>query len=185
MLRFLLDHSRYLRLLEEVDAEELFGTVQSNRAYLARWMPWAQKQTLEGTLTFIRESRRQLAGNQGLQLAIIEDGAIVGVLGYHRVDWDNLSTSVGYWISERSQGNGTVTMATAALADHAFGVWKLNRVEIRAGVDNHRSRAIPERLGFTPEGVLRQAERIGERFVDHAVYSVLADEWRRHNRGRA
>lgn len=178
MLRLSLDHSRYLRLLEELDAEELYRTVQSNRAHLARWMPWAEKQTPEATLRFIRESREQLAGNHGLQLAMIEDGAIVGALGYHRVDWENLSTSVGYWIAERSQGKGTVTLATAALVDHAFGAWKLNRVEIRAGVDNHRSRAIPERLGFTSEGVLRQAERVGARFVDQAVYSVLADEWR-------
>lgn len=178
MLRFSLDHNRHLRLLEEVDAEELYGVVEVNRAYLARWMPWAEKQTLDGTVAFIRESRRQIAGNQGLQVAIVEDGAIAGALGYHGVDWDNLVTSVGYWIAERSQGNGTVTLATAALVNHAFGVWKLNRVEIRAAVDNHRSRAIPERLGFTPEGVLRQAERVGERFVDHAVYSVLAHEWR-------
>jgi hypothetical protein len=72
----------------------------------------------------------------------------------------------------------TGSVATGALVDHAFGVWKLNRVEIRAGVENKRSRAIPERLGFTQEGVLRQAERVGDRFVDHVMYSILADEWK-------
>jgi ribosomal-protein-serine acetyltransferase len=92
--------------------------------------------------------------------------------------WEHLLISVGYWIAEQSQGNGTVTRATAALVDHAFGVWKLNRVEIRAGVENKRSRAIPERLGFTQEGVLRQAERVGDRSVDHVMYSIHADEWK-------
>jgi ribosomal-protein-serine acetyltransferase len=179
MLTFFLDDRHWLRLLEEADIEELFAVVEANRAYLAQWMPWAENQTLDGTLEFIRTSRKQLGDNQGFQAAIIEDDAIVGVLGYHRLDWEHLATSVGYWIAERSQGNGTVTRATAGLVDHAFGVWKLNRVQIQAAVSNERSRAIPERLGFTQEGVLRQAERIGNRFVDHVVYSILAHEWSR------
>jgi ribosomal-protein-serine acetyltransferase len=56
-------------------------------------------------------------------------------------------------------------------------MWKLNRVEIRAAVANERSRAIPRRLGFTEEGVLRQAERVGDRFVDHVLYAMLAEDW--------
>ncbi len=177
VLTFSLDDRRHLRLWEEADAAELYGVVDANRAYLARWMPWAAKETQEDALGFIRMSRKQLAENQGMQLAIIEAGTISGGLGYHRLDWENRATSIGYWIAERSQGKGTVTRATRALVDHAFAVWKLNRVEIRAGVENARSRAIPERLGFKQEGVLRQCERHGERYVDHAVYAMLAEQW--------
>ena len=36
---------------------------------------------------------------------------------------------------------------------------------------------IPERLGFREEGVRREAERIGERYNDLAVYAMLAPEW--------
>jgi ribosomal-protein-serine acetyltransferase len=53
----------------------------------------------------------------------------------------------------------------------------MNRVEVRAGVENLRSRRVAERLGFSLEGVMREAERVGGRFVDHAVYSILASEW--------
>ena len=62
--------------------------------------------------------------------------------------------------------------------DHAFSVWDLNRVEIRAAPENLRSRAIPERLGFTEEGTLRQAERVGDRYLDNTVYAVLAEDWK-------
>jgi ribosomal-protein-serine acetyltransferase len=178
VLSYRIDDRRHLRLLEENDAEELYAVVEANREYLARWMPWARSQTLQGTRDFIRTSRTQLADNQGFQLAIIEDDRIVGVLGYHRVDWEHRSTSIGYWIAESSQGRGTMTEAVRALTDYAFNSWRFNRVEIRAGVDNERSQAIPLRLGFTEEGVLRDAERVGDRYVDHAVYAMLAADWK-------
>ncbi|HEY2333416.1 MAG TPA: GNAT family protein [Solirubrobacterales bacterium] len=47
-----------------------------------------------------------------------------------------------------TQGSGTMTAAVRLLVDHALTVWQLNRVEIRAAVENRRSRAIPKRLGF-------------------------------------
>jgi RimJ/RimL family protein N-acetyltransferase len=36
-----------------------------------------------------------------------------------------------------------------------------------------------ERLGFRHEGTLRQAERIGERYRDQALYAMLAADWGR------
>ena len=59
-----------------------------------------------------------------------------------------------------------------------MSVWELNRIEIRAAVGNARSRAIPERLGFKQEGTLREAERVGDAYLDAVVYSMLGSEWR-------
>jgi ribosomal-protein-serine acetyltransferase len=178
MLTHRLDERRELRIVEHSDAEELYEIVADNREHLAIWMPWAAGQTLESTVAFIDASRKQLAANQGFQAAIVQDGEIVGVIGYHRIDWQHRSTSLGYWLAESAQGRGTITTATRALVDHAFDRWQLNRLDIRAGVENIRSRAVAERLGFTFEGVLRQAERVGDRYVDHAVYGMLARDWR-------
>lgn len=167
----------YLRLLDESDAGELHALIERNRDHLARWLPWAEGQTAADTLGFIRRARGQLDRNDGFQAAVVRSGAIAGVIGYHGVDWSSRSTSVGYWLGERSQGAGTMTEAVRALTDHALLTWKLNRVEIRAASKNLRSRAIPGRLGFREEGTLRQAERVGDLYLDIVVYSMLAAEW--------
>jgi ribosomal-protein-serine acetyltransferase len=99
------------------------------------------------------------------------------VIGYHTVDWSNRSTRIGYWLDEGHQGGGTMTAAVRLLVDHALTVWRLNRVEIRAAMENRRSRAIPERLGFREEGVHRQAEQVGGRYLDSVAYSMLAADW--------
>lgn len=166
-----------LRLLEESDANELYALIDTNRVYLSRWMPWAAGQDFQDTLRFIRMAHRQLLDNNGLQAALVCNGAIIGVVGYHAVNWNHRSTSIGYWLAEQHQGRGTMTSTVRALIDHALGAWKLNRVEVRVAPENTRSRAIPERLGFREEGTLRQAERIEGRFLDSVVYGMLASEW--------
>ena len=178
MLKLDLPDGCRLRLLEEDDADEFHALIDANREYLARWMPWAAGETRDGTLEFIRLTRKQVADNDGFQTAIVRDGSIVGIVGFHGVDWPARSTSIGYWLDERQQGQGIMTRAVRALVDHALLGWRLNRVEIRAAPENHRSRAIPERLGFREEGVLREAERVGDRYLDSVVYGMLASEWR-------
>jgi ribosomal-protein-serine acetyltransferase len=180
VLRHDLGGGAHLRLLEESDAEELFALVDRNRAHLEPWLPWVPAtRGPDDTLEFIRATRRQLADSDGLQTAIVgADGAIAGIVGFHRVDWANRATSIGYWLSADAQGRGLMTAAVRALLDHAFGAWGLNRVEITAAVDNARSRAVLKRLGLREEGVRRAAERHGERYLDIAVYAMLAADWR-------
>jgi len=186
MLEADLGDGRSLRQLEDGDAEELFELIDRNRAHLANWMPFvSQTHTVADSLAFISAARRQAEENRGVQLAIVRDERIIGVAGFHGIDWTRRSTSIGYWLGAAHQGAGTMTTAVSAMLDHAFGPWDLTRVEIRAGTFNHRSRAIPERLGFREEGVLRAAERIGTRVIDHAVYAMSAREWRRTQRRRA
>jgi ribosomal-protein-serine acetyltransferase len=178
VLRHQLPGGCALRLLEESDAAELFALVDANRAHLGPWMPWltpyrGQEQALE----FIRSTRRQLAENRGYQTAIVAGERIVGIVGFHGVDWANRSTSIGYWLAADQEGRGTMTKAVRALVDHAFDGWALARVEIRAAVENARSRAVAERLGFREEGTLRRAERVGDRWLDHVIYAMLAEDW--------
>lgn len=167
---------RYLRLLDDADAEELYALIDRNRDHLARWLPWAGTQTLEATAELIRGTRRQLAEDDGFQAGIVRDERLIGIVGFHSVQWGHRATSIGYWLAEAEQGRGTMTLGVEALLDHAFDEWGLNRVEIRAATENRRSRAVAERLGFRLEGILREAERVGDRFLDNAVYSMLAGE---------
>lgn len=166
-----------LRPLEERDADELYALIDANRERLVRWMVWAEGQTPERTREFIRNAQRQLAEDDGFQAAIVDGGRIVGVAGVHGIDWPNRAAAIGYWLAIGEEGRGTMTHAVRALVDHAFAKWRLNRVEIRIDVENRRSRAVAERLGFVYEGTLRQALRLADGFHDDAVYAMLARDW--------
>ncbi len=167
-----------LALLSLDDSDELFALVDSNRDHLRPWMPWVGATAAPGDVrTFIQSTIDQRARNDGYQCAIRQNGAIVGVIGHHRIDWPNKLTSLGYWLSADHQGRGIMTRACHALVDFAFEDLLLNRVEIWAAVENAKSIAVIERLGFLEEGVRRQAEWVHDRFVDLRCFAILREQW--------
>ena len=167
-----------LRSFEERHADGLFSLTDQNREHLQEWLPWLDNtKAAADTKSFIRKSLEQFADNNGFQAGIWVKGDLAGVGGYHRIDWRNRVTSIGYWLGASYQGQGIMTAACQALVEYAFHELKLNRVEIQCAPENKKSRAIPERLGFKQEGILREAEWLYDHFVDHVVYAILADEW--------
>jgi ribosomal-protein-serine acetyltransferase len=170
-----------LGVLEERHAEELFALVDRNRAYLREWMPWLDNTiSAEDERSFIKRSRAQFANNEGMAAGIWFQGKLAGGIGFNRIHPVNRLTDIGYWLSADCQGKGLVTRSCRALLDYAFNELKLNRVEIYAATGNRKSRAIPERLGFVQEGILRQREWLYDHYVDIVIHSMLADEWRNH-----
>jgi ribosomal-protein-serine acetyltransferase len=166
-----------LRLWEAGDAAELTEAIAANREHLATWLPWAQTQGFQDSVEYLDLKRLQVEANDGFEAALLVDGEIAGGVGFHRVDWGNRSTSIGYWLAADAQGRGLMTAAVAALLDYAFFEWDLHRVIIEVVVGNERSRAIPERLGFRQEAILREAKLVHGDHEDTWLYAMLAPEW--------
>src|SRR5687768_6830448 len=129
---FLLDENTELRLLERSHAEELFRLSHQNRNYLRQWLPWLDEtRSPKDTENFIEMTKKQFAANNGFQSGIWQSSKIIGVIGFHGIDWNNQNTSIGYWIGESFQGKGVMTKACRAYINHAFHDLGLQRVEIR------------------------------------------------------
>ncbi len=187
MFEYEVDKDTDLKLLEPCHAEMLFALVDANREYLRQWLPWLDENVaVSDSLDFIRATQKQLANNDGFVAGIWHRGELVGVVGHNRIGWEDRISYPGYWLGAQWQGRGIMTKACRALIDHAFAELKLNRVEIRCAVGNSRSRAIPVRLGLHEESVIRQAEWLYDKYVDHLVYSISVREWQLNNeRSRA
>ncbi len=178
MFRYRIDDRLELRQLVPADAGELFALTEANREHLRRWLPWLDTvKAPADTLAFIHATMRQAADRQGFNAGILCGGSLAGIIGHHRISWPNRSTSRGYWLDRGHEGRGIMSAACRAIVRHAFEDLGLNRVEIRCATGNTRSCAIPERLGFRREGLLREAEWLYDRFVDHVVYALLRREW--------
>jgi ribosomal-protein-serine acetyltransferase len=99
------------------------------------------------------------------------------VAGFNNINWSNKTAYIGYWLGEEFQGKGIITKVAKDLTNYAFNHLNLYKVEIRAAVENKKSRCIPERLGFINEGIIRQSEWLYDHYVDTVVYGILNQEW--------
>lgn len=86
--------------------------------------------------------------------------------------------SIGYWLSEDFLGKGLVTRACKEFIDFAFKEYGLERIEIRCAASNEKSRAVPKRLGFIQEGILKDAELLKDGWEDLVIYGILKREWK-------
>ena len=173
-----LENGIELKLASESDAAELFRVVNGCRKYLAEWLPWVEGSKFEkDSLEFILSRKRAYREGRGLTCAIRVQGKIVGIIGFNIIDKKILSAEIGYWIQEKSQGQGIITQSCEALVKYGFECLKLNRIVIRCAEENLKSLAIPERLGFVYEGTQREAAKIKSRYLSIRCYSQLAVEY--------
>ena len=160
------------------DAAELFAVINSNSARLRQWLPWiVPEYSLDDARDFLLRSKAEFEDRASLTCIIRHKGALCGAIGLHKIDKLHRNSSVGYWIDEAHQGKGLITAAARAIVTEGFENFGLHRIEIRCAVQNHRSSAVPRRLGFLEEGILREAEWLHDHWVDLRVFSMLAQDW--------
>ena len=178
MFSFRIDDNLTLRLPEKGDAETVTAAVHKNLKRLQEWMPWAvDDYSTEHALDWIKRSRDGYAENGEFTALILHDGRFIGSIGIHDLDLVNRHASIGYWIDQDHEARGIITRCCRDLIEYLFGTMELKRVQINCAIENVRSRAVPERLGFTLEGKLRQNEILKHKSVDWAVYGLLKSEW--------
>lgn len=167
-----------MKPLEPLHTEELYALTEKNRPFLESWFAWIEHvRTPYDTRVYIDEMARRRKLGEGYGFGLFHAGRLCGVAELTGIASPDRSCRLGFWLCEADQGKGRMTQACGALTDYAIDTCGLNRVEIRVSAENARARAVPERLGYTMEGVARQAKLRNGRFVDMAVYSMLAEEW--------
>jgi RimJ/RimL family protein N-acetyltransferase len=163
---------------------ELQEVVPKNKAHLAASMPWAHAEPLsdEQRLELLGRMRESFDLGIDFVLGIFDRSTnrYIGGTGLHpRIGPQALE--IGYWIAADYQARGLVTEAVTALVSVAFEEMGARRLEIRCSPQNSRSRAIPERLGFHLDGILREGGLSGAgELEDKMVWSLLASEYPRH-----
>jgi ribosomal-protein-serine acetyltransferase len=162
-----------LRLLQVPDAAELFALVDANRAYLREWLPWIDAMVgLPEARSFIGRMLRDYAATQAFNCGIYSSGRLVGAIGHNHIDWSQRIANPGWWLVPAAQGQGIMTQCCQVVFRHAFEQLRVDRIMVGVAVHNQRGHAVVQRLGFTPVKLLRQAEWLAGRRVDHQIYRL-------------
>jgi len=165
------DPSVTLRPWVKADAAEIVACVDGDPE-ITKWLDQVpQPYTLADARTYIEG-----LAEQAFAITDTGSGRILGSIGLSPIT--NGVGEIGYWIRADARGRGVPTRALTLLVRWALARDDVERVQLRADVDNIGSRRVAEKAGFRLEGVLRSAywnPRLDRR-VDWAMYSLLPGE---------
>ncbi len=158
------------------DIFKIFNTLNDEREYMREWLPFVDTTyEVEDTGNYVN----YVLQTADKQFTIYYKDQFVGLIGFKDTDTTNKKVEIGYWLSQYVQGKGIMIQSVSRLIDYAFAEMDMNRIQIKVAVGNHKSRRIPEKLGFQFEGIERDGELlVNNVFTDIAVYSFLKSEYK-------
>lgn len=165
-----------IRCYNPADADLLKAAVDENRDHLSRFMPWAREpEDREVIVQRLRGFRAKFDLDQDYTVGVWSpsEDELMGGMGLHaRVEEG--AREIGYWIGARHEGKGYVSEGVAAMTRFAFELAGLKRLQICVDPANERSLAVPRRLGYVQEAVLRGRLEGG---ADSVLFSMFAEDF--------
>ncbi|MGE9755051.1 GNAT family N-acetyltransferase [Bacillus inaquosorum] len=145
---------------------------------LKAWLPFTQElPTVEETEINLRNAHINFLKRESFRFLIFDKDSnnLIGITNLQRIDWAIPKCEIGYWVNTKFSGNGYMTEAVKKLANFGLNNIKFRRIEIRCESTNLKSRAIPEKLGFSFEGTLRNDDLSadGSKLTDTCFYSIV------------
>lgn len=161
-------------------AKKIFATVDENRDYLSKWLPWVDStQKVEDSLKFLFDTQDGIKSGKKVNYGIFLDENYVGNIGFFDIDWKNKSGEIGYWLSEKYSKNGYVSEAVKILEKEFFEKHDFNRIQIKCDTNNIGSGKVALKCGYLLEGVIREDAYVNEigGFRSTNLFSKLKSEY--------
>ncbi|MCC6147841.1 MAG: GNAT family N-acetyltransferase [Anaerolineaceae bacterium] len=170
-----------LRCWQPQDAALLKEAVDASLDHLRPWMPWAadEPEPLHMKVDGLRKFRGRFDLDQEYVYGIFDpqEAHALGSCGLHKRIGEG-ALEIGYWIHAARINQGYATEAAAALTKIAFLCHHVNRIEILCNAQNSRSAAVPKKLGYHLDAVLRRRPLSGvQEEHDTMLWSLFADEF--------
>jgi RimJ/RimL family protein N-acetyltransferase len=174
-------HGRYCAL-EPINAERHAQDLFDAYASAPDGSDWTYMAggPFDNAANYLQYARRLQQSDDPLHFAVIDlaSGRAVGTLALMRIDASNGVIEVGHVALSRALKRTRVaTEAQFLLMQYAFDTLGYRRYEWKCDSLNAPSRSAAQRLGFSFEGVFRQAVVYRGRSRDTAWFSIIDGEW--------
>lgn len=167
-----------LRLLRPDDFDALYPLAQSKDTWKYFVQELDDAQELRNWIAVLLQERQE---GKRMPFVIIDKDTkqVCGSTSYLNFSFYDKRLEIGSsWLGPEYIGMGVNKQAKFALLSYAFGVMKMQRVEIKTDNLNERAKAALLKVGMVPEGVLRSHMQMhSNRRRDSIYFSILKDEW--------
>ena len=129
----------------------------------------------EDALDLIKKITDSTNNNEGITWAISlqNDTALIGTIGFLKVDKENYRAELGYLLHPSHQQKGLMQEAVLAVLFYGFSAIKLHSVEANINPAKVASKKLLEKNRFVQEAYFKENFYYRGRFMDAAIYALL------------
>jgi RimJ/RimL family protein N-acetyltransferase len=106
---------------------------------------------------------------------------LIGAIALRAIEAEHSQAELSFWIGVPWWGRGFATEAVRVVTDFGFTQLGLNRLYAHHMARNPNSGRVLEKVGFKPEGLLRQRVRKWDVFEDVVLMAMVRADWAVHS----
>lgn len=132
---------------------------------------------IEDAKAFVALIDERIESNNGINWAITlkDDPAfLIGIIGFWRTIKQHHRAEIGYMLHPDYWHKGLMKEAVEKVIDYGFGPMQLHSIEAHINPGNIASAKLLEKTGFVREAYFKEDFYFRDRFIDTAIYSLLA-----------
>lgn len=162
-----------LRRIKDTDAQRLY-TLRSDPETM-KYIPRPVATKIDDVLNLIKMIDEGTDKNDVINWAVTlkDTDALIGTIGFFRLQPENDRGEVGYMLGKDYQGKGIMHEALKAVLDFGFETLKFHSIFAVTDPENKASISLLEKNEFVKEGHFRHDCFFEGRYLDSVYYSLI------------
>jgi len=169
-----------LKILTAGNAEQLLEYYKKNKKHLEPFEPTKDSNfyTIENQRKILNKNYKEFLNGVTIEFGIFKEERLIGKIKLSRILHGSFKNGIlGYSIDENEQGKGYMKESVHLFLKYAFDECELHRIEASALIHNEKSRGVLTGCGFKMTGINEKYLLINGKWMDHASYYMLKEEF--------
>lgn len=176
---FQVDENIILELQSPFQDKEMFQLVNENREFIGEHVFWANKvQRLSHIQEYMQRDLTGMANERRQAWLIRYKSKVAGRIGLFITVPELQECELFYFLGKNFTGKGIITKCAKVVVDFAINVLNLQHVLIGFSVNNPKSGAVAERLGFQHEYTMRDSIYYRKKWDSLHFWGMIAPDWK-------
>lgn len=173
-----------LRQLRSEDENEIFKLRSDER--VMKFIAKPKYKTMEEAREFIDRINKGISKNEWIYWGITlrNENTLIGTICLWNISEEHFRADIGFELSPDFQGRGMMQEAMTLVLDYGFKIMKLHTIEANVNPNNLPSIKLLERNNFIREAYFKENFYYDGKFLDTAIYSLLAQSDTKQTMGK-
>jgi len=157
---------------------DFYKLYKGNKLQFSKWFGWPSESDSPSYFeALIKDGLYDYARGKAVHCGISFDEQMIGYIGLTNINYELNKAELRFLIAPEFEGRGIMHKVCTKIIAYSFDFLALEKLEMSIATEDLASRKACEALGFQLEGILKCADNIKGKLIDHARYGLLRSNY--------